>query len=242
MDLDATQAPKAGGLRTALDVIAAPAEAFERLRVAPTWGWALLIAIVLYAAAGFLMTGALTHATAADWPHQIAANPRLAAQTPEQQQRALDIGLAITRWLWIFTPIFIVIAIFIQSIVMLIFKAAGRGDASYGKLWAAAANIAVPAIGLNALVTAAIVLARGPQSFNAPSDLQMALPSLGTLVPQAPVKLHAFLAAINPFTLWNCGLTIAAMAILARVGRGWAWTTGIVGLLVAAGFVAAFTK
>lgn len=242
MGFDATQAPKASGLKTALDIIAAPKEGFERLRVAPTWGWALLISIVLYALASYLMTGALQHATAADWPHQIAMNPRLAGLTAEQQQRYLNITLSITRWFWVATPIFVLIAAFVQSIVMLIFKAIGRGDASYGRLWAVGVNIAVPTIGINALVTAAIVLARGADSFNAPSDLQMALPSLGMLAPQAPVKLHAFLAMINPFTLWGCGLTIAAMAIVARVSRGWAWTTGVVGLLVAAGFVATFAK
>lgn len=242
MDLDATPAPKASGLKTALDIIAAPKDAFERLRVAPTWGWALLLTIVLYALGSFLMTGALQHATAADWPHQIAMNPRLAELTAAQQQRYLDITLSITRWFWVFTPIFVLIAAFVQSIVMLIFKAIGRGDASYGKLWAASVNIALPTIAINALVTAAIVLWRGADSFNAPSDLQMALPSLGMLAPQAPVKLHTFLAMINPFTLWGCGLTIAAMAVLARVPRAWAWTTGIVGLLVAAGFVALVSK
>lgn len=242
MGIDATQAPKANGLKTALDVIAAPKDGFERLRLAPTWGWALLISIVLYAIGSILMTGALQHAMAADWPHQIAMNPRLGALTAEQQQHALDITLAFTRWFWIFSPIFMLIAAFVQSIVMLIFKAIGRGDASYGKLWASAVNIAVPTIGINAIVTALIVLARGADSFNAPSELQMALPSLGMLAPESPLKVHAFLAMINPFTLWGCGLTIAAMAIVARVSRAWAWTTGIVGLLVAAGFVGLLTK
>lgn len=242
MGLDTPQAPKADGLKTALDIIAAPKDGFERLRLTPTWGWALLIAIALYALGSFLMTGALQHATQADWPHQIAMNPRLAALTPEQQQRYLGLTLSITRWFWVFTPVFMLIAAFVQSIVMLIFKAIGRGDAPYGKLWASAVNIALPAIGINTVVTAAIVLVRGADSFNAPSELQMAMPSLGMLVPQASVKLHTFLAMINPFTLWGCGLTIAAMALVARVSRALAWTTGIVGLLVAAAFVALLSK
>ena len=40
-----TAAPKANGLSTLLNVIAAPKEAFETLKVAPTWGWAMIVAI-----------------------------------------------------------------------------------------------------------------------------------------------------------------------------------------------------
>ena len=45
------ESARANGLKTALDMIIAPKEAFEQLRVAPTWGWALLILLVLYAVA-----------------------------------------------------------------------------------------------------------------------------------------------------------------------------------------------
>lgn len=238
MGLDTTGTPKANGLKTALDTIVAPKDAFEQLRLVPTWGWALLLTIVLYALASYLMTPAIVHATQADWPRQIAANPRLAEMSPDQQQRTLTFSLAIVRWVWLFAPIIALIVVLIQTIILLIFKALGKGDAPFRALWAAAVNIALPVLGLNALITAVIVLVRGADSFNSSADVQTALPSLGMLVPASAIKLHAFLSAFNPFTLWGCGLTIGAMAIVARVPRAWAWITGIVELLVSAGFVA----
>jgi hypothetical protein len=234
MGLDATGAPKASGLKTALDTVIAPRDAFESLRAAPTWGWAFLLVIVLYSAASYVMTPALLHATAADWPRQVAANPQLAQMTSDQQQRALAIAQRFVQYAWVVAPIIALIAIFVQSIVMVIFRALGKGDAPYASLWAAAVNIQVPAIGLGAVITAVIVLVRGPDSFNSPADIQSAMPSLGLLVPATAIKLHAFASAFNPFTLWGCALTIAAMAIVARLDRAWAWATGIIWLLITA--------
>jgi hypothetical protein len=184
------------------------------------------------------MTPALVHATESDWPRQVAANPQLAQLSPEQQQKYLGFSLGIIRWVWLFAPIIALIAMLVQSVIMLAFKALGKGDAPFRALWAAAVNIALPVLALNALVTAVIVLVRGADSFNSAAEVQTALPSLALLVPSSAVKLHAFLAAFNPFTLWGCGLTVAAMAIVARVPRAWAWATGIVSIVVAAGLVA----
>jgi len=233
---------RANGLKTVLDVIVAPKEAFESLRVAPTWGWALLILLVLYAIASWLTTPALLHATQADWPHTVASNPRLAQLSPDQQAQDLAFSLKIIGWVWLFSPILEFIAIVIQAIVMLIFKILGKGSASFATIWASAVNIQVPALAINALVTACIVMLRGAGSFNTPADIQTALPSLGMLVDPGAIKLHAFLSAINPFTLWGVGLTIAAMAVAARMSRGWSWATGLVWLLLAAGLIAVATR
>jgi hypothetical protein len=238
MGVDRAGAPKANGLKTALDTIISPKEAFEQLRVAPTWGWALLLTIVLYAVASYLLTPAIVHGMQADWPRQIAENPRLAALSPSEQQNALKFSLAIIRWAWIVAPIVAPLAMLVHTIVMYVFKAIGKGDAPFRALWSTAANIALPVLGVNALVTAIIAMVRGADSFNSPAEVQTALPSLGLLVPATAVKLHAFLAAFNPFTLWGCGLTIGAMIVVAAVPRVWAWTTGIVWLLISAGLVA----
>ncbi len=237
MVLDQTGAPKANGLKTALDIVIAPKEAFEQLRAAPIWGWALLLVIVLYAVASYLMTPALLHATATDWPRQVAADPRLAQMAPDQQQQALGWTQKIVQLAWLFAPIVALLGILVQAVVMLIFKSAGKGDAPFRALWASAVNIQVPALGISALLTAAIVLLRGSDNFNSAAELQTAMPSLGLLVPSSAIKLHAFASAFNPFTLWAVGLTIAAMAIVARVDRTWAWATGVVWLLVGAGLI-----
>jgi hypothetical protein len=192
MGFDATGAPKANGLKTALDTVIAPKEAFEQLRAAPTWGWALLLVIVLYAAASYVITPALMHATATDWPRQVAANQGLAQMTPDQQQQALSFTQKFVQLAWLFAPIVALLAILVQAIVMLIFKALGKGDAPFRSLWASAVNIQIPGIGINSLVTAAIVMLRGPDSFNSAAELQTAMPSLGLLVPNTAIKLHAF--------------------------------------------------
>ena len=229
---------RASGLTTALDTIIAPKEAFERLRTAPTWGWALLLVIACYALASYLMTPALMHGFQADWPRQVAANPQLAQGTPEEQRRYLEISLKFVQFSWTFAPITAVLSILVQSLLMLIFKAVGRGDTRFATLWSAATNIQVPALGLAALVTAVIVMLRGPDAFNSIAEVQGAMPSLGLFVDPSATKLHAFLLVFNPFTLWGCGLTILAMIVAARVGRVWAWATGVAWLLAAALLVA----
>jgi hypothetical protein len=243
MGFDAPGTAKRGnGLKTALDTIVAPKEAFEQLRETPTWGWALLLTVVIYAAASYLLTPASVHATTADWPHQVATNPQLAQLTPEQQQNYLAYILKFVRWVWIFTPIIALIEMLIQAIIMLVFKMLGKGDAPFRSLWAAAVNIALPVLALNGLVTAFIAIARGADSFGSAADVAGAMPSLSLLAPGASVKLHAFLTAINPFTLWGAGLLTAAMTIVARVPRAWAWTAGIVSLVLSAGLVAVVAR
>jgi hypothetical protein len=238
MESDAPGKARANGLKTALDIIIAPKEAFEQLRVAPTWGWALLILIVLYAIASWLTTPAILHATQADWAHTVASNPRLAAMTPDEQQSALAFTLKIVVWIWLFSPAIAIIATVVLAIVMLVFKAIGKGDCSFATIWAAAVNIQVPVLAVNALVTAAIVMLRGADSFNTSAEVQTAMPSLALLVDPASVKLHAFASAFNPFTLWGIGLVVGAMVISARASRGIAWATGIVWVVIAGGLIA----
>jgi hypothetical protein len=238
MNLDSAAEPKVNGFKTALDTIVSPNEAFSSLRSAPTWGWALFLAIVLYAIGGYLLTPAIVHATQADWPRLVAQNPRLASLTAAQQQQQLGFVLKIVQFGWISSVVILPIIVFIQSLIMLVFKAIGRGDGSFASLWAAAANVAVPAFGLAAIVLALIVRLRGSDTFNSPVEVQSAMPSLALLAPNASLKLHAFLVAINPFTVWALVLVALAMVVVARIPRALAWTTGAVILLIGAGLAA----
>ncbi len=236
MDAGTTERPKANGLKTALDSIVAPKEAFESLRTAPTWGWAFLITLVLYAAGSYLMTPAIVHATQANWPHMLTTSPQLAAETPAQQQAALAVTLKIVSFSWAVAIVVLPLVLLLQTVVMLVFKAIGKGDASFGTLWAVANHTALPSVGLGAVCTALIVVLRGPESFTQSIDVQTAMPSLGMLAAGAPPKLHAFLASINPFSLWGCVLIVIAMSVTARVSRPIAWSTGILMLLAGACF------
>lgn len=236
----AVDTPKANGLKTVVDTIVAPKEAFESIRVAPTWVWALLIALVVTLVSWYLATPASVHAVAADWPNTVAKTPSLAGATAEQQQAGLAMGQKIAGLIWIFTPIFVLIGVLIATVIMAIFNALGRGDGTFGKYWAAQCNIAV-VYALGALVLAVIVLVRGPDSFNTAQSVQEAIPNLGMLVPGTG-KLHVFLSVFTPFSLWAMGLSIAALAIVGHVPRVQAWLGGILTLILPALIAAAFAR
>lgn len=232
MGLETVEAPKANGLKTALDTIVAPGDAFERLRTAPTWGWAYLITLVLYMLGSYLLIPAIVHGTQAGWAAQVAADPRLAALTPEQLQNALNISVTVVRFAWLFPIIVLPFYILIQTVILLVFRAIGRGDAGFGQIWAAVTNITVPALGLGSIVLALIAIVRGPDSFGSSFEVQTAMPSLAMLAPGAPVKLHGFLAAFTPFTLWSAWLTATMMSVTTRVSKGVAYSAAATVLLI----------
>jgi hypothetical protein len=232
----------ADGLKTALDIVVAPRDALERLRTSATWGWALLIVIVVYALATWAMGPALVHATQADWPNVLAKNPQMAVESPSQQATHLALTLKIVGFSWVITPVIVLFGVFLQALIMAICNMAGRGTAPFRRLWAVAVNIAIPLIAINGVVVTIIVVVRGSQTFDSPVALQTVMPSLGYLVPMSSLKLHTFLTFFNPFTLWGTGLIIAAMTIVAGVSRLWAWLTGVIWLLVNAGLVALLAR
>ena len=233
-------APKVNAMKTVVDIVVAPKEAFESLRAVPTWGLALAIAIILGAVGTYLMTPAIAHATIAGWPAQVAANPRLAQMTPEQQQNALNLGVKMSSFGWIFVMIAVPIYCLIESLIMLVFDKLGRGEGSFGKYFAANCNIAVP-VGIGTIVTAIITIVRGPDSFATAQSVQAAMPSLGTLIPVTG-KLGAFLATVTPISLWATGLAIGALLIIGRVPKLQAWLGGIVLFLIPSLLAVAFAK
>jgi hypothetical protein len=236
----AVDTPKANGLKTIVDTIVAPKEAFESIRIAPTWGWALLITIVLVLLSSYLTTPASIHGAVADWPNTVAKSPQLAGATPEQQQAGLAMAQKIVSFVWIFVPVFVMIGILISTIVMLIFNALGRGEGTFAKYWAAQCNISV-AYALGSVVLAVIVLLRGADSFNTAQSVQEALPNLGILVPGTG-KLHSFLSVFTPFSIWAAALSIAALALIGRVPRVQAWLGGSLTLVLQGLIAAAFVR
>lgn len=242
MGVSTPAAPKANGATTALNVITAPREAFETLRVAPTWGWAYVIAFVLSAIGQYLVTPATIHAVTASWPATVAANPSLAGMTPEQQQNALNISVAAIKWGWTFSIVTILIGVFVTTIVMLIFKAIGKGDASFKQLWAAATNIAIVSFGVYSLLAGVIALVRGAASYNSTADAYRAVPSLAWLVPTAGLKTAAFLAAFNITGIWSAILVAMALIYIAKMSKPMAATCGVFVLIVSGALLAAFAR
>jgi hypothetical protein len=224
-------APKANGLQTVLNTIAAPKEAFEALREAPTWGWALLTTLVLIAISSFLMVPAIQHSIDASWAQTVASNPRLAGMSEDKLASAKTFTMMIVG----FSPIFVIVGTFvamlIQTMIMLIFNAIGRGSGTFKSYWAASWNIAVVAAGIGSLLLAIIIMLRGVDSFATQTSVQAAMPSLGWLAPHLG-KLTNFLGAITIFSVWAAWLVVMAMSGVGRVSRPLAWITGGVSLLL----------
>ncbi len=226
-----TEAPsKYNPFSTIVDIIVAPKAAFECLREQPMWLIAFLLVLVVTAVCAFLSTPAFVHAAQT----QFANSPQAAQMSPAQLASAQAISASISRFAWLFVLIAVPFGLLIQTLIMLIFNALGRGSATFASLWASAVNIAVPAAALGSIVQTIIVLSRGAESFASTQSIQLAIPSLAMLAPGGSPKLIALLALATPFTLWGAGLTIAAMLTVARVPRLQAWLTGIVVLLLPA--------
>lgn len=236
MAADPSDVTKANGLNTVVETIISPKEAFETLAVSPTWGWALIISLVLPLAAYFVMIPAIQHGMLGDLAKQAATNPQIAQMTPEQ--RAKIAGYV--PFFAVITPIAIFFFVFLQTVVMTIFNAAAKGQANFGKLWAAAMNICV-LYGIGQIVAAAVVMLRGADSFNSAAEVQRALPSLALLAPGvSDPHLLAFLASVNPIVIWSVVLVSMAMRYTAKVPAGAAWGAAIVSyaipMLIGVGF------
>jgi len=233
--------PKPDGLKVALDTIVAPKEAFEAIRVVPTWGWAFLVALILFGLGGYLLTPANAHALTADWPNMVAQSPALSGMSAEQQQAQLQVAVKFSAFAWIAVIIFVPIYILIATILYLVFDKIGRGDGSFGKYWAAATNISITA-GLGYLLTAVIAIIRGAESFNKPMDVLTAMPSLMLLAPSAGPKAAAILGSVTPFSLWGIALGALALHTVGRVPQIPAWLGAIAAFLVPVLIGAAFAR
>ncbi len=235
-------AAKAGGLSTVINTIAAPSDAFETLRVAPTWGWACLIAIVLMLVGTYLQGPAARHAGQESMKHAVTTNSIFANLTPEKKDQMVaqagrpSVASYITPVLTVF------VIVFFNTLFTLIANAVGRGQADFKRLWAGSMNIAVPTIGLGAVVIGIITMLRGPDSFDSLAQIIRATPSLAYLVPNAPFALGVFLAGISIFSLWGMFLNATMLRAMAKTSRGVAYAFAILitvlGALVSAAFLA----
>lgn len=217
-----TGSERANGLTTALNVIVAPGEAFEALRNGPTWGWALIVALVVFLIGNFLAGPAQMHAVHASMATALAANPNVSdAQRSAQLAMADKFG----SMGWLFAPIVLFLVVALQSLIMLVFNAIGNGKATFKHLWASSMNIAIPGLALYSLVVGILALVRGINSYNSTSDLYLTVPSLAWLVPHASVKTIAFLVYFNPFFLWAAVLIAMAMLVVARIPKIQAYLT-----------------
>jgi len=236
MGVDAQSTQPSSGLATVVDTIAAPKSAFERLRESPTWGWAFLIAFVLMIIGTLLSAPAQQHAQYATLQRTINTAPVYKslsdakkseilnnAQHPNPSTRVISV---------VFVGITLLLFVFLNTIVVLIGNAIGRGDGTFKRYWSGSMNIAVATLALGTLVAGIIAMIRGADSFSSGTEIAAAVPSLGTLIHPTPAAT-AFFSAISVFSLWGVYLNATQMQVN-RVNKGVAWATAIVILLAGA--------
>lgn len=241
MGVSAPAATNSGGLSTVVDTIAAPADAFERLQAMPTWGWALIVAIVLLLVGTYLQLPAQHHAATAQ-AQRMVAGPLFANATAEKKQAAIANAGKTTVFTFLGPIIMLFIAAFFNTLFMLIGNAAGRGQANFKTLWCGSMNIAVPTLGIGAIVLGVITMIRGASSFDSSLALAQAVPSLGMLVPHGNPAVVAFFSAISVFALWGFFLNATMLRVTAKTSPAIAYTFAtlvlVLGALFAGGGVA----
>lgn len=238
MGVSAPAAAKTGGLSNVIDTIVAPAEAFERQRTAPTWGWALVVALVLLLAGAYLQGPAARHVAAVTTQHMMATSTLFANATAEQKQRAIANAGKTSPFSYVGPVIMLFLAVFFNTIVMLLGNAVGRGTADFKRLWCGSMNIAVPTLALGGIVLGIITTVRGADSFESSLALAQAVPSLAMLVPHASAVMEGFLASISVFTIWGFFLNATMLRVMARTSPAIAYTFAAVVLVLGALFAA----
>ncbi len=220
MSVEAASAPSTrSGTAVLWDVIVAPNDAFAALRVRQTWVWAFVAICILGIAGAWLELSAGEHLTRALFMQNPTHDPKIASMTPEQ--RAQLIGIT-TTWQQVATflyPLGAIVAILYGALICLIVNAAAKGDATFGRLFAFVANIAVVQLGLGVFVTGILTALRGPTAFSTTRDILLVLPNLGWFVPPGNPKLAVFLQVFNPFQIWTFVLIGIGLPIVARIGR-----------------------
>lgn len=223
---------KPNGLTTVINTIVSPKEAFETIRSAPTWGWAFVIAAVLYVIAACLMVPASHHVGEAVVAHMTETG-RLAATLSDAQkqqmiQKAAHPSAVKDLTNIIFGIVMIFVAAVLNTLLMLLAKVIGKGDGTFKTLWCGSMNVLVPSFAIGQIVLAIIVVLRGPDSFNSVIDLYRALPGLGTLTPSLTGFAGGFFAAISVFAIWGLILNAYMVRIVGKSSAGVAWTFAII--------------
>ena len=239
MGVSTPVAVKANGLSTVIDTIAAPNDAFERQRTMPTWGWALLVALVLMLAGTYLQGPAMRHASTVQVQHMIATNTMYANLSDAQKQKILEKAGQPSAWAYVGVVITLFLAVFFNTLILLLGNAVGRGQADFKRLWCGSMNIAVPTLGLGAIIIGVIAMVRGADSFSNTFQIVESVPSLAMLVPTGNIMLAAFLGSISVFTLWGFFLNATMLRVTGKTSAGVAYTFAAIVLILGALFGAA---
>jgi len=201
-----------------------------------------LIAIILLAIGTYLQGPATRHAGVVQTQHMMATSSIFANLTPEQKQAAITRAGQASPWAYLFIAVTLFLIVLLNTVMTLIANAVGKGQADFKRLWAGSMNIAVPTVGLGAIVLGIITTLRGADSFNSSIDVASATPSLAYIMPHGSPGVTVFLAGFSIFTLWGLFLNATMLRVTAKTSPAVAYTFAalitVLGALLAAGLVA----
>jgi hypothetical protein len=222
-----TAAQKANGLKVALDVIISPKEAFESIRSAPTWGWAIILLTVVFLAGYELQRPATLHASVGTIQHMIATNSFFSSLPDEKKNEMVQQAqhpTAVQAFTGPLTALLsFLLAALLNAVFLLVASSIGGGSGRFASFWAASVNIAVATFGLSSLVLGIICLLRGPDGFNTSGDIVRAIPNVGMIAPSLTGIGGAILASLNIFTLWGLWLNMQVLRWTAAMSGAIVW-------------------
>lgn len=222
-----------------MNTIAAPSDAFETLRVAPTWGWACLIAIVLLLIGTYLQGPAARHAGVIQTQQMMATSSFFANLTPAKKAEIVARAGQASVIPYFFIAVILFVIVLFNTLFTLIGNAVGKGQADFKRLWAGSMNIAIPTFALGSVIVGVIAMVRGPDAFSSSMDIARSMPSLAYLAPHgASAATVMFLTGISIFSLWGLFLNATMLRVTGRTSPGVAWGFAVLitllGALVAA--------
>ena len=148
MSLATSEVPKGSGHETAIDILIAPTDAFEALHAFPTWGRALIAALVLIVIGYFLAQPAAEHASLGTLTHAFATNPFYTNLSDEQTKQMLERVAHRSAYETALGLISLVLVLFVttllNAIILLAANAIAHGSADFKRLFAGSMNIALP--------------------------------------------------------------------------------------------------
>lgn len=204
------------GLKSLVDTLLSPREAFEALRERPTWGWAFLIGLVLTWIGVALAQPVVLHVMGPVLQEALSKNPNIAAdKVPELVQQQIGIQRYAA---YVVAPFGLLVGYAITAGIGWAFVRMLGGQYSFKLFWAMAANIGiVGAIG--GLVSSVVLRLRPIDAFPTPVSLAGAMPSLGGFVDPSLRIVHAALSTLTPFGIWQYVLFALGLIAIGRLTR-----------------------
>ncbi|HEY0514118.1 MAG TPA: YIP1 family protein [Thermoanaerobaculia bacterium] len=211
-----------------IGALVSPGRTFRSLAERPTWGVALAIILVVSTLVGVLANQRIDPNDMRKMVQQRLEKSQGGQATPEQVDRAVEIGQkisAVTIWL---IPIFVVLVYLIVAVLFWgAFRFFGGSDFSYKASFATAVHAFLPGM-VAALLALPLILTRPHISIKEAQGGVLAS-NLGAFAPDSMgPALRTLLSSLDFFSIWTLCLLVIGYRATARVSAATAAVTAVV--------------